>query len=690
MLDAQHRRRPLRTSRAHRRGRAVRVGIVGVLTAVLGGALALAGTTSASAATVGHWGTFSVSGSTRNYTGSMALAGFPGTTFTSTSRQAQVISGASVWQGTGTPPGAVYGSSRGNTYLNQRPSADNQSPGSAAQTVYTFDTPTPVGGWSFVLGDIDADQATITATDANGLPVSVGELGYVASYNSCSSVSPGGWSCGAPTTDDPNPGSDRPTWNTQTGVLLGNAKASDTSGASAWFSPTVPLGSLTITYQQRSGFPVYQTWFADTTAALTGSVTLDGTPLPGTPVTATDSSGTVHRTTTAADGSYSFPELVRTTADYTVAVDGPPGASGTPQQPVSLTAGDGSAPFAFTSPPAATSVIGTVTTTVDGETVPAAGVPVMVGTTPTTTNEGGGYSVSDLPVETPITISVPGDSTTITTGAAGTPATVPPLVATPTVGIVTGSATLDSSPLAGATVTLSDGTGVVVATVTTGADGRYTFPSAPPGTYTVTIDPPAGSDGTPTATTTITAGDTTTVPEFVFTTPPPVETASLTGTLTDSSGAPSAGTEVSASSGPSDTVTTATDPTGAFELDGLQPSTSYVITADGATLATVTTPASGTVSLGTLALPAAGGGTGSGGGGTGAGGTGTGGAPSGGTSTSGSAATSVSSFGDGALAYTGSNPTPAIIGAGILVAIGVAFLVARAVRGRRDRHLEDD
>jgi LPXTG-motif cell wall-anchored protein len=47
-------------------------------------------------------------------------------------------------------------------------------------------------------------------------------------------------------------------------------------------------------------------------------------------------------------------------------------------------------------------------------------------------------------------------------------------------------------------------------------------------------------------------------------------------------------------------------------------------------------------------------------------------------------------FRAGALASTGSNPTPALIGAGILVAMGVVFLVARAVRGRRDRHLDDD
>jgi hypothetical protein len=673
-------------------------GIVAVaVVAVLGGVFALAGASSASAATIGRWGAFTVSGGTRAYSGSMSLDGFPATTFTSTSRQAQVISGASVWQGPGTPPGAVYGTSRGSTYLNQRPSADNQAPGSAARSVYSFDTPTPVGGWSFVLGDIDADQATISATDVNGDTVPVAALGYASSYNSCSSVAAGGWSCGAPTPEDPTPGSDRPIWNAQTGVLTGNAAASDTAGASAWFTPTVALKTLTITYQQRSGFPVYRTWFADTTAALTGSVTLDGTVLPGTPVTATDASGTVYRTTTGADGDYAFPALVRTSAAYTVTVDGPPGASGPTTETASLASGDGSASFAFTRPsPTATSIIGTVTTAVEGTTVPAADVPVTVstptgGTIATTTNDAGVYAVSDVPVNETATIAVPGTSVTVPTGDGTAPVSVPAIDSTvPVVGIVGGSATLDGAAYPSAAVTLSDATGVI-ATTSTAADGSYAFPSVVAGPYTVAIDPPPGSAGASTAATTVVAGDTTTVPVFAFTTVPEVQTATLTGTLTDASGAPSAGTEVTATADPSDSVTTATNTDGTFELDGLQPGTAYTITADGATLATVTTPASGTASLGTLALPAASGtgGTGSGGGAGGGSGTGGTGIVSG-SSSSGTSAAEVSAFGDGALAFTGSNPTPALIGAGILVAIGAVFLVARAVRGRRDRHLDDD
>ncbi|MBE7163177.1 MAG: carboxypeptidase regulatory-like domain-containing protein, partial [Williamsia herbipolensis] len=404
---------------------------LGALTVmVLGAALALTGTASAQADVTGHWGTFTLDGTNRQYTGAVQLAGFPATTFTSNSRQSSVISGQSTWQGPSTPPGQVYGSSRGSTYLNQRPLQDQPRPTSASTTTYAFASPTPAGGWSFVLGDIDADQATITATGADGQPVSTAALGFASTYNSCSAApSPGGWSC----TPDPDgtTGRDVPTWDAASGVLTGNAAAADTAGATAWFSPTVPLRSLTITYQSRSGLPVYQTWFANTTAALSGSATLDGSPYPGATVTATRPDGTSVMTTTRADGTYTFPTLGRYD-DWTVTVDRPTGAEGadTTATPVSLVGGDGSAPpFAFTSPPASTSIIGTV---VDEDGDPVAGIPVTItpaGGEPveTTTNDGGAYVVAELPPNTSTEIAVPGvDPVVVETGAPGTPTAVPP------------------------------------------------------------------------------------------------------------------------------------------------------------------------------------------------------------------------------------------------------------------------
>jgi hypothetical protein len=287
-----------------RRWRAVTAGLTAL---ALGAGLAIGGATSASAEPAGNWGTFTLSGASRGYTGTMTLAGFPETTFTSDSRQSTVVSGASAWQSASTPSGAVYGTSRGQTYMNQRPNVDSPTTG-ASTTTYTFAEPTPgAQSWSFVLGDVDADRATISATVSGGGAATAEQLGYVSSYNSCSAAAAGGPSCTAES--DGTTGQDLPTWDPATRTLTGNTGAVDTAGATAWFTPTVSLTSLTITYQQRSGFPVYQTWFANRTAAITGTVTLDGAPVPGAVVRVTAPRGTVYTTTTNADGTYAFPQL---------------------------------------------------------------------------------------------------------------------------------------------------------------------------------------------------------------------------------------------------------------------------------------------------------------------------------------------------------------------------------------------
>lgn len=69
--------------------------VTAALTALaLGGGLALVGASSASAEPVGHWGTFTLAGQSKAYTGTVSMPGFPETTFTSNSRQSTVISGS--------------------------------------------------------------------------------------------------------------------------------------------------------------------------------------------------------------------------------------------------------------------------------------------------------------------------------------------------------------------------------------------------------------------------------------------------------------------------------------------------------------------------------------------------------------------------------------------------------------------
>ncbi len=128
------------------------------------------------------------------------------------------------------------------------------------------------------------------------------------------------------------PYTDVPTWNPSTSTLTGNV--ADTSGASGWFAPTVPLTSLTLLFTPQSGLPIYQLWIAANTASVAGSVTTPtGAPLEGASVSlqtpdavpVVDSSGTPVVVTTAADGTFAIPDAV--TGAYLVAVD-PPAGSG--------------------------------------------------------------------------------------------------------------------------------------------------------------------------------------------------------------------------------------------------------------------------------------------------------------------------------------------------------------------------
>ncbi|TCL82821.1 uncharacterized protein DUF1416 [Curtobacterium sp. PhB142] len=691
-----------------RRWRTVTAGFTAL---ALGAGLAIGGATSASAEPAGNWGTFTLSGASKAYTGTMTLPGFPATTFTSNSRQSTVISGASTWQSAGTPSGEVYGTSRAQTYMNQRPFADSPTTAGASTTTYMFDGATPgAQSWSFVLGDVDADQATISATVAGGGAATAEQLGYEGSYNSCSAApTAGGWSC----TPDPDgtTGKDQPTWDAATRTLTGNAAASDTAGASAWFTPTASLTSLTITYQQRSGFPVYQTWFANRTAAISGAATLDGTPIPGATVTVTAPRGTVYTTTTDADGNYVFPQLP-VIANYRVEITPPAGADGDAtvtgvSLAVAGTPGgvDKTADFAFASPDDTTSVIGTVT---DAEDHPVANVPVVIdvpGGDPieTTTNSDGVYTASDLPADTAVEVSVASEPpVTITTGDAGAAPVEPePIVAPPAaIATVTGVVSLDGTPVPiGVVVELLDENGAVVGSDTTDADGRYVFATVT-GTYTVrTVVPAAGATGD-TANTGIEAlAGTSVTSDLPFTSAaePEVVTTDQPGTVVDTNGDPIADVEVVATpteDDAGDPVTVSTDEDGAFDLTGLQPTTEYVITVDvdGATPATVVTPEDGaatplafvvdaavtpvpspspsaptpsTSPTAVPTVPAAGG---------------SGDAPAAGSG----------DVGDGGpLAYTGADLKPGLIAAGVLVLLGAALLTYRAVRNRRRSHLQD-
>ena len=237
----------------------------------------------------GRWGV--------NGTLSLPAASFV-TTSTNPSTPTSAVLGAQ------TPFGAVYGSSKGQSYLLLQTAAGR----APSNTVLTFAAPTVAGSWGFALGDVDADQVTVSATGADGRAVTAEELGWQGAFNYCAAPASG---C---------VGTDLPLWDPATATLTGNGP--DTNGASGWFRPTVPVRSLTLRFTAQSGSPVYQLWTAGRTAAVSGRLTTTGCGLPDPTVLHLrhpDGTDTGLTSTAAPDGSYSFSPV--TPGRYQVALD---------------------------------------------------------------------------------------------------------------------------------------------------------------------------------------------------------------------------------------------------------------------------------------------------------------------------------------------------------------------------------
>lgn len=323
---------------------------------------AVAASSSASADDVsgggGGYAEFSFDSSGATYTGTMDLGGgFPSAEFTTDSRAGSigVISGASTFLNPSTPPGAFFGSSQNRPYLNLRPAADQ--PDAPSTTTYSFTAPTPSGGWGFVLGDVDADRIVISATGADSAPVSAEDLGFQGVFNYCG---------GSPSSCTPTEPASLPSWDTQSFTLDGNPEAADTDGAAAWFRPSVSLTSLTFSYFQRSGLPIYQTWFASIARDISGVVqgcTTDGTgPVAGATVTLVDASGRVVATTlTASDGSYGFRDYTATS--YTVTLSAPDGCVGVTTADTDTSESDQTVDFELSPEPATPTPLPTSPTT---------------------------------------------------------------------------------------------------------------------------------------------------------------------------------------------------------------------------------------------------------------------------------------------------------------------------------------
>ncbi|GAA1889083.1 MSCRAMM family protein [Lapillicoccus jejuensis] len=558
-----------RSSRARRTLVPLVVGLLGLAVVLVGAVLPAA---PASAATAAVWGTYgALSGSSTAYTSTLQLGPtFPTASVRTDSRSGSVgpQTGSTVWLPSWTPPGQVYGSSQNKAYLLLRPQADTAS--TPSTTTYVFDHPTPLG-WSLVLGDIDADAVTVSATTADGTAATSAQLGFQGAFSYCSRT-PRPSGCATQTTYDV------PTWDPATATLTGNAGAVDTTGASGWFSPTVPLTSLSLVFTRRAGFPVFQTWFALRTQDLTGTVAVaSGTcDVTATTVDVLRTDGSVVATThPLADGTWSVPGPAAS-PDWTVALSTVPDTCqvvGPVSRTVDLSVGDATADFTVRQITTA-AVEGTVTDT-DGQ--PVAGVTVTValagGTSRTvTTGPDGRYGLDRLD---------PGDWTVTATVPDGYRGATPPqrtftvapsstvvvryqdfvLVADPT---VSGTVRAGEDPVPGVVVELTSG-GAPLDRVVTGADGTYAFDRVPPGTYDVLVpDPPDGYRAPPAQTVTVTTADVT-GQDVALTRP------GLVAGLVTLDGDPLAGVGVTVSGPGGASTTLTTDAQGRYVLEGLEP-----------------------------------------------------------------------------------------------------------------------
>lgn len=545
----------------------------GILVATLALVAVMVGTTPAAAATTTSWASWqALAGTGGAYTTTVQIAAQPAltATMTSDSRSGQVgvISGASTWLSAGTPIGAKYGSSRDQGYLNLRPKADNAT--SPSTTTYSFAAPTPTSGWAFALGDIDSDSVRIRAVAPDGHVLDASEIGLRDRFNYCAPAVVGKPSCTGAVDDVP-------TWDAATLTLTGNAAAADTSGSAAWFEPSTPISSLSFIFTRRAGFPVYQTWFASISRDITGVVADQATgPLPGVALSLTDGNGTVvATTTTAVDGSYSFPGFVATDG-YTVRVEPPDGkiAVGATTAAVDLTTVDGVADFTVRDiVPVAVS--GHVTDTTGA---PIAGVTVTIDGNTTTTDANGRYLFDEVAVGT--------HTATITTPTGYTIAVQPPPFSVPEESEVpitdvdfqlaenpdlSGVVRSNGAGVPGVTVT-AVGPGGVTLTRVTDASGAYTFPGLVSGSYEITMSTPAGY----VATTPVVRDEQVDAVDVADVDFELARLGAIDGTVRDDDGAPVAGVVVEVT-GPGAPQQLTSDADGSYGLGALPPGT-YTLT----------------------------------------------------------------------------------------------------------------
>ena len=353
-----------------------------------------------------------------------------------------------------------------------------------------------------------------------------------------------------------------------------------------------------------------------------------GNPIAGATATFTSQDKTVVKTAVTRDGSQPnqpagsyFADNVPVT-NYTATADGPLNDQSkpeyvkapTPDAPydtgVIVQANTTTQPVNFTLKPILATISGRIFDTTVGDTAAgganAAGATVTLldstGKTVLTTLAAadGTYTLASVPAAaTPTTYTITATKTGF--GMAGPPVSVTVLLGdvitgkdigiTPLASIsgriydnTIGDTDVGGKSAGGATVALTDAAGKTVATVSANpvaanaANGTYTFTGVPPGTYTITATKVGFATINNTTTATVTLGSVVTGKDIGLT---PIQSGSITGTVTDAAGAGVAGALVTfVSADGTATLNATADGSGNYSLPIVFPGT-YNGTATG-------------------------------------------------------------------------------------------------------------
>lgn len=242
---------------------------IALLAAVGFGLAVVAGPASAEPGVYADWTISPSDPDAQNHTGTLAFpnALLPGASYTANKsvddgQSTRIATGTATygdWLTAQTPFGAVFGPSGPSTtiqFFRQRIEL-----GTVSTVTYTFDDAFPADRLGFAFGDIDVDNITLTATDENGVAVTGANL-VGGTFNYCEVTVDKPTDCDA----GPYP---TPVWTpgSNGGTITPTPPApgiQETSGASAWFRPSVKIKTLTVVFQAYTGAgsPSYRAWFA--------------------------------------------------------------------------------------------------------------------------------------------------------------------------------------------------------------------------------------------------------------------------------------------------------------------------------------------------------------------------------------------------------------------------------------------